>query len=374
MRIEIPELCVVALMGVSGAGKSTFAARHFQPTEVLSSDYFRGLMSNDENDNTVTAEAFETLYFVANKRLDRGLLTVIDATNVQREARAAVLELAKEQNVHAVAIVLDPPLRVCQTRHEQRTNRDFSPRVIARQYDQLRQSFKYLKKEGFRYVFHLRSEEEVENAEIIRTPLWNDKKHISGPFDIIGDIHGCYDELCTLLTDLGYEVDKENHQALPPQGRSAVFVGDLCDRGPKNTDVLRLVMNMVASEQAYCVAGNHEMKLLRKLQGRGAQMTHGFDVTVEQLSRESQEFNSQVETFVDGLISHYIFDQGKLVVAHAGLIEKYQGRTSGRVRAFCLYGDTTGERDDYGLPIRLPWANEYRGKALVVYGHTPTPE
>jgi len=371
MRIEIPEIAVVALIGVSGSGKSTFAKRFFKPTEVLSSDYFRALISDDENNQQVTSQAFETLYYVANKRLELGLLTVIDATNVQKEARASVLNLAKEQNCHAVAIVLDIPEKICKERNKNRPDRDFGDHVVTRQGEQLHRSLRHLEKEGFRYVYVLKSEEEMSDVEIVRAPLWNNKKGETGPFDIIGDVHGCYDELCELLHKLGYTVDRENYITTPPEGRRAIFLGDLCDRGPKNIEVLRLVMNMVQSGVAYCIAGNHDVKLLKKLRGYNVQLSHGLDKTVEQLSAQSEEFVASVKTFLDGLISHYVFDGGKLVVAHAGLKEKYQGRGSGRVRDFCLYGDTTGETDEYGLPVRLPWANEYRGKAMVVYGHTP---
>jgi len=374
MRIEIPEIAVVALMGVSGSGKSTFAKQYFKPTEILSSDYFRALISDDENNQQVTSQAFDTLYYVANKRLELGLLTVIDATNVQKEARASVLHLAKEQNCHAVAIVLDMPEKLCRERNAKRPDRDFGGHVITRQGEQLRRSIRFLQKEGFRYVYVLKNEDDIANVEIVRTPLWNNKKDEIGPFDIIGDVHGCYDELCSLLDKLGYSVDKENYTVVPPEGRRAIFLGDLCDRGPKNIEVLRFVMSMVQSGVAYCIAGNHDAKLLKHLRGSNVQLTHGLDKTLEQLSTQSEEFVAEVKTFLDGLISHYVFDNGKLVVAHAGLKEKYQGRGSGRVRDFCLYGDTTGETDEYGLPVRLPWANEYRGKAAVVYGHTPTPE
>ena len=374
MRIEIPEIAVVALIGVSGSGKSTFARQHFKPTEVLSSDYFRGMISDDENDQTISNAAFETLYYVANKRLDLGRLTVIDATNVQKEARAEVLRLAKEQNCLAVAIVQDISEQVCKARNEQRADRNFGGHVIPRQSQQLRRSIKYLQKEGFRYVYVLRDEQEAQEAEIVRTPLWNNKKEIKGPFDIIGDVHGCYDELCALLEKLGYTVDAFACTAVPPEGRTAVFLGDLCDRGPKNMEVLRLVMGMVSAGVAYCVAGNHDAKLAKYLRKPHTKLTYGLDITVAQLTGQPPEFQEEVRKFADGLISHYVFDSGRLVVAHAGLKEKYQGRGSARVRDFCLYGDTTGETDDYGLPVRLPWANEYRGKALVVYGHTPIPE
>ena len=374
MRIEIPELAVVALIGVSGSGKTTFAGRFFKPTEVLSSDYFRALISDDENNQLVSSQAFDTLYYVANKRLELGLLTVIDATNVQKEARAPVVQLAKEQNCHAVAIVLDIPEKLCRERNAKRPDRNFGAHVITRQSGQLRRSIRSLQKEGFRYVYVLKSEDELADVEIVRTPLWNNKKDETGPFDMIGDIHGCYDELCSLLDTLGYTVDKPHHKVTPPEGRKAVFLGDLCDRGPDNVGVLRLVMGMVQSGDAYCLAGNHDAKLLRKLRGAQVQLTHGLDQTVQELDAQSEEFVAEVKTFLESLISHYVFDTGKLVVAHAGLIEKYHGRSSGRVRDFCLYGDTTGEIDAFGLPVRLPWALAYRGKAMVVYGHTPTPE
>jgi len=374
MRIEIPELAVVALIGVSGSGKSTFAKSHFKPTEILSSDYFRALVSDDENNQKATPQAFDALHYIANKRLELGHMTVIDATNVQKEARESVLKLAKGQNCLAVAIVLDIPEKLCRKRNEKRPDRDFGGHVITNQVEQLRKSIRHLQKEGFRYVYILSSEEEIANVEVVRTPLWNDKKNESGPFDIIGDIHGCYDELCELLAELGYEVNAENCTAIPPENRKAVFLGDLCDRGPRNIEVMRLVMGMVKKEDAWCVVGNHDVKLLKKLKGANVQLSHGLDRTVEQFAAQGEGFATEVKNFLDGLISHYVFDGGRLVVAHAGLKEKYQGRGSGRVREFCLYGDTTGEIDEYGLPVRLPWADEYRGKALVVYGHVPAPE
>jgi len=200
---------------------------------------------------------------------------------------------------------------------------------------------------------------------------------LTGPFDLIGDVHGCRAELEALLAKLGWTVDRDDSgrpvHATHPAGRTAVFVGDLVDRGPDSPGVLRLVMGMVAAGTALCVSGNHEQKLLRKLRGREVKVSHGLAETLDQLAAEPPGFVAGVGTFLDGLISHYVLDGGRLVVAHAGLKEQYHGRASGRVRAFALYGDTTGETDEYGLPVRYPWAREYRGSATVVYGHTPTP-
>ncbi len=241
-------------------------------------------------------------------------------------------------------------------------------RVIQRHTRELRRSLRHLEREGFRKVHVLRGVEEVENATVVTEKRFNDLTHLTGPFDIIGDVHGCSSELEALLGKLGY-VDGEH-----PQGRTAVFLGDLVDRGPDSPGVLRRVMSMVASGNALCVPGNHENKYGRFLRGRNVRHTHGLAETIEQMEGESEEFKQRVREFIDGLVSHYVLDGGRLVVCHAGLPERYQGRTSGRVRSHALYGDTTGETDEFGLPVRYPWAEEYRGRAAVVYGHTPVPQ
>jgi polynucleotide kinase-phosphatase len=374
MIIKLPELSLVTLIGVSGSGKSTFAKRHFLPTEVLSSDFCRGLVSDDENDQASTNAAFEVLHFIAGKRLDAGRLTVVDATNVQVEARRGFVTLAKEHHVLAVAIVLDVPERVCADRNASRQDRQFGAHVLRNQQSQLRRSIKGLRREGFHRVFVLSGKEEIESASFEREPLWNDRRSDSGPFDIIGDIHGCQTELVELLTVLGYEVAPEATTARHPDGRRVLFLGDLVDRGPATPAVLRLAMGMVADGTALCLPGNHEVKLLRALNGKNVTTTHGLATSLEQLAAEPPEFSQTVAKFIDGLVGHYVIDGGKLVVAHAGLPEKMQGRASGAVRSFALYGDTTGETDEYGLPVRYPWAEDYRGSALVVYGHTPVPE
>ena len=243
----------------------------------------------------------------------------------------------------------------------------------------LKHSLKNLKKEGFKKLYILRSEEEVNSVtEIIREKLYNDKTDMHGPFDIIGDVHGCYDELVELLQKLNYKIDSVNDDGKNygfnvshPENRTAVFLGDLVDRGPASPQVLKLVMSMVRNGSALCVPGNHDMKLHKKLNGKAVQEKHGLAETLQQLENESEEFKNDVKEFLYGLISHYVLDSGKLVVAHAGLKEEMQGRGSGAVRSFCLYGETTGETDEFGLPVRYNWASEYRGRAKVVYGHTP---
>lgn len=377
-KFSFPDLSLVVLVGASGSGKSTFARKHFLPTEVISSDYCRALVSDDENNLAATDAAFEILHFVAAKRLAAGRLTVADATNVKPEDRKPLVELARQYHCLPVAIVLNMPERICHDRNRIRTDRQLPDHVAHRQLANLRRGLRGLEREGFRHVLILSSPEEADSIALERVPLYNNKKFDTGPFDIIGDVHGCYDELVTLLTQLGYTLQPDSApQAasfLPPAGRKAVFLGDLVDRGPNAPAVLRLVMQIVASGHAYCVPGNHDVKLLRKLRGKDVQLTHGIIETLAQLEKEPPEFRQQVAKFLDALVSHYVFDGGRLVVAHAGMKEEMQGRGSAAVRDFALFGETTGEVDDFGLPIRYNWAGDYRGQAIVVYGHTPIPE
>jgi protein phosphatase len=387
MKLSIPNLSLVVLIGPSGSGKSTFALRHFLPTEVLSSDSCRAMVSDEENNQAVTNDAFEVLHFIAAKRLALGRFTVIDATNVQPESRQPLVAIARKQHCLPVAIVLNVPEKVCLERNRLRDERNFGPHVIRQQNSQLRRSLRRLAKEGFRHIFVLDSPEEVEAVTIERVPLYNDKRQDCGPFDIIGDVHGCCDELEALLRHLGYQITAvapgepafaSGPVYAHPLGRKAVFVGDLVDRGPRVLDTVRLVRNMVAAGSAYCVPGNHDMKLMRKLRGKDVQISHGLAKSLAEIDALPDgiriSFCKELERFLDGLVSHYVFDDGKLVVAHAGMKAEMQGRGSGKVRDFALYGETTGETDEFGLPVRYNWAAEYRGQATVVYGHTPVPE
>ena len=377
MKITIPDFCLVVLIGTSGAGKSTFARRYFKPTEVISSDYCRGLVDDDENSLDATGDAFALVHAIAEIRMKRRRLAVIDATNVRQEDRAHLVRIAKKYHALSVAIVLNPGEDICHERNKSRPDRQFGPHVIRQQTASLKRKIRQLDREGFRYVHELRSPEAIDAVEIARTPLWTDARGVTGPFDIIGDVHGCADELETLLGKLGYvvswykdEVGRACH-VVPPDGRRAVFLGDLVDRGPRTPDVLHIVTSMVRKGDALCVLGNHDAKFLRWLNGRNVQLTHGLDRTAEQMQSEGVEFRNSVKQFVDGLISHLWLDGGRLVVAHAGIREDMIGRSSGAVREFCLYGETTGETDEYGLPVRHNWAAHYQGKTTVVYGHTP---
>ncbi|MES0211976.1 polynucleotide kinase-phosphatase [Mesorhizobium sp. M0028] len=377
-NLTIPDFALVVLIGSTGSGKSTFAARHFLTTEIISSDQCRALISDDETDQDVSADAFDLVREIAGKRLKHRRLAVIDATNVRAADRKPWIELARKWHALPVAVVLDPGVEVCVARNAVRADRQFGAGVARRMTTEVRKGLGGLQREGFRQVWKLTSEASIDAAEVSRQPLWTDKRDDHGPFDIIGDIHGCSDELHILLARLGYSVAWSEHQGdrmvtvVPPEGRKIVFVGDLVDRGPNSPDVLRIAMSMVAAGTAYCVQGNHERKLSRWLEGRKVTVAHGLQQTVDQLNAQDRGLREALPAFLDGLRSHVWLDGGGLAVAHAGLKEEMIGRGSGAVREFALYGETTGETDEFGLPVRADWAAAYRGKTGIIYGHTPT--
>ncbi len=376
-ELSIPELSLVVLVGVTGSGKSTFARAHFKPTEVISSDYCRGLVADDENDQSATPDAFDVLHYIAGKRLAAGRLTVVDATSVQPEARAPLVALAREHDVLPVAIVLDLPASVCEARNALRPDRDFGAHVIRRQHAALRKSVRNLQREGFRAVHVLRSEAEVAEVTVTRTPLFSDLRHETGPFDVIGDVHGCLPELLALLEKLGYTLTRDESgravDAAHPAGGAPSSSATWWTAAP--TPPACSASSWAWSRPAPrspCLATTRTSCCARCAGGRCGSRT-GLRRPSNSWRPSLRSSAPSVEAFLDSLTSHYVLDGGRLVVAHAGLSQKLQGRASARVRSFCLYGQTTGETDSYGLPVRYPWAEDYRGRAMVLYGHTPVP-
>ena len=373
MNIQTPEFSMVVLIGPTSTGKTTFATAQFNQHEVISSDVCRAMVSDDPTNQSVTPDAFEILHAIADRRLKNRRLTVIDATSLQVKARKSLVNLARSHDCPITALVFDLPHALIYARNQAREDRNIPNRVVRNQIDTLRRSTRNLRKEGFRRTFFIKSQEDADNAVITRTPMRSNQTQDNGPFDIIGDVHGCHQELQTLLQKLGYTVshDEQGANAAHPDGRKAVFVGDLVDRGPGVDQVLELVMNMTQSGNAHCVLGNHEDKLIRTLKGNPTKMTHGLAQTMEQLESRGDEFKQRTADYLRKLPTHLMLDGHKLAVAHAGILKEYQGRHSRRVEQFCMYGETTGETDEWGLPVRLNWAQNYRGSAMVVYGHTP---
>jgi protein phosphatase len=369
-ELALPDPSLVLLVGASGCGKSTFARRCFRDTEIVSSDRCRALVSDDENDQGATRAAFRVLHVLVEERLRAARFTVVDATNVRPESRRALLALARDAHLPAAAIVFALPDALCLERARTRADRSVDAGVVQHHLALLERSLETLPREGFRALHVLRSHEAVDAATVVREPLPVDRRHERGPFDVVGDVHGCLDELHELLDALGYVPD-EHGVFWHPAGRRLVFLGDLADRGPKVAELFDFVMRSVRAGAAFCVPGNHDDKLRRWVRGRRVRIAHGLQESIDSLLSRPPEFRTAVADFIEGLPSHLVFDGGALVVAHAGIKEPLQGRDDGRVRDFTLYGETTGETDEFGLPVRLEWALDYHGRALVVYGHTP---
>jgi protein phosphatase len=197
-----------------------------------------------------------------------------------------------------------------------------------------------------------------------------------GPFDIIGDVHGCLDELLDLMAALGYQVERDGREyaVTPPQERKLAFLGDLVNRGPATPAVLRLVMRMMKEGKAICIAGNQDMRLLAAMHENSRKTTPGAGSALKQLKGEPGSFRHEAAQFLASLAGHYVLNEGQLVIAHAGLKEKLHGASSAKARRFAIDGQNTGKFDEFGAPIRYNWAADYAGAALVVYGHTPVPE
>jgi protein phosphatase len=378
--IAIPEFCLLLLVGPSGSGKTTFARTHFSRTEILSADAYRGLVSDDDDLLEATDDAFAVIHEVVRRRLRRRLLTVVDATNLNPLYRRVFVDIARECYAPCVAIVLDVSEATCRERNRLRT--DVRPRhVVHRHLSQARGMLKTARREGFSHV-HALAEDEVAHASFLRERLWTDRRHEAGPFDIVGDVHGCLEELLDLVTGpLGYAVvqttqppARSRFSVSHPQGRRLISVGDLVDRGPDSVGVLRFWMDAVESGTALAIKGNHDAKLARHMRGQKVSEGHGFARTLEQMVHVSEEDRRDIKAFLDSMTSHMLLDGGALAVAHAGVKADMQGKAGRLVSEFCLYGETNGETDEFGLQVRHDWAAGYGGKACVVYGHVPSPQ
>jgi protein phosphatase len=320
MRIEIPEYCLVVVVGATMAERTSFVSQHFRESEIL---------PEAASDSHLEPRMRSMLLaVVAGAENSAGLRPYLDA------ARHCYLTLA------GIVLKQDP--------------RQHWEKVLA--------------KEGFHQVYSI-GPAELSGVELVRIKAASNRKDETGPFDIIGDVHGCCDELEELMAQLGYS--SEGRHALG--NRKLIFVGDLVDRGPRVLDTIRTVQRMVSAGNALCVPGNHDEKLMRWLKGHKVTVAHGLQQSIDELQALPIEERSRIGEFLEGLVSHYVLDSGNLVVAHAGVKELMHGRMTRSVLGFCLFGQPTGVIDQYGLPVRYDWAADYRGAAMVVYGHTPVP-
>lgn len=368
--IKIPETSLVVLCGSAGCGKSSFAAHNFMPSQVVSSDHCRAMVSDSEEDMSASNKAFRVFRLIIDLRLALGRLTVSDSTALTAKARRELLALGQKHDFQMVAIVFDVPLAECRVRNLNRA-RVVPARVLASHRRLLDRTLAGIGREDFDSV-HIIKGDELDSArvEIVPLPV---RISLEGPFDIIGDIHGCCDELELLLEKLGY--NRTNNAYSHPAGRLAVFTGDLGDRGPRCLDSIELVLDMVSAGSALYVPGNHCRKLHAYFQGRKIKISHGLEKTLQELESADKARRDRIAgrflEIYERAAPYLILDSGRLVVSHAGIKEHMIGRLSERIRRFCLFGDITGATDSDGFPVRRDWASAYRGQSLVVYGHTP---
>ena len=187
-------------------------------------------------------------------------------------------------------------------------------------------------------------------------------------YDIIGDVHGCYDALRRLCTALGYDGEFRH-----PDGRLLIFVGDLADRGPESVRVLRLVGRLVSQGRARMTLGNHDDALLHWLCRQPVDIHKGgLDKTIEEIEarRDGKALKKAVGALLEQAALYLVLDGGALIVAHAGIGEEMVGKTDPETRRFVLNGDAIGKSPD-GRALRRDWAADYQGSAFIVYGHTP---
>lgn len=345
MIIELPTIACVLIHGCNYDDARALAERHFAGDEILDMGSVAG----------------DSLLTVLAQRVAAGKMTAIleaGSPSGAHKLRVALASVARENYARRFGFIM-PGTRIGEPRIDER-----------------------LKADGYREVFEIPADG-LQTLEIRRARMPTDVRHEHGPFDIIGDVHGCCDELEDLLGQLGYAVawteqaDGFGRRPLitAPAGRRVVFAGDLVDRGPRSRDALAIVHTMVERDgTALLVPGNHDIKFLRWLEGHKVEITHGLDATIASLKGSSDRFRNDIHAMLKRLWSHQWLDGGRLAVAHAGILAPMIGRATPRVRRFCLYGDTTGGRDKSGLPVRYHWALDYAGAVAVVYGHTPVAE
>jgi len=390
MLVGIPENALVLLIGPRGVGKSRFAARHFDPGQVVSLPQMRKMVCDQPDLLEATNDAAELQALLVEMRLAWGRFTVVDSTNLRFRNRQNLLTLARKFHAPVVAIVFDLPESA--RAHGERLSGlpSFLPGIpdnltvepLEEQLASLKDALPRLGQEGFHRVYLFSTPEERDQAEIQIQKLPCNRKEHQGPFDLIGDVHGCCDELESLLGLLGYR--REAIAECPgftwrhPEGRMAVFVGDILDRGPRILDTYRLVRSMILARTALAVQGNHELKVYRHFKAAKPEPRPSILQTLREIEQEDpgtqRETIRELVEFIEGLPHHLVLDGGRLVAAHAGLREDLQGRDSALVRNQALFGDAHARFDEESDATRMEWVHQYRGRALVVYGHTPVTE
>lgn len=371
--LRLEEQCLLVLCGPMGSGKSHFVRRWFRETEIVSFRETSRLVFDQENPDETIAAPMSLLFSMVEHRLQANRMTVVDARSLQSRMRRHLVHLARHYQMPVYLMIMDHTVQECQERLGDISDVELSQ--LKTQHRQMNTTAKLAAQEGFTAIFRVSQFGSKGPFPLRESLAVHSEKE--GPFDMIGDIHGCYDELVALLGKLGYELDDkaETEHWAHPQGRKAVFLGDLVDRGPQSINVVDLASAMVNAGQALYVPGNHCDKFARYLRGNKVMVNHGLETTVGELNmleaRERADITQRFMKMYDSSSPYLLLDRGRVLVAHAGLPEFFHGRMSQRIRAFALYGEVTGETDEFGRPMRRDWAQDYHGKPLVVYGHTP---
>ncbi|WP_079508747.1 polynucleotide kinase-phosphatase [Mesobacillus jeotgali] len=400
MRIALPHTGIVLLVGPSNSGKTTLLKRwqeqgKIAPSEVVSSDQFRELVSDKEfvdwrnipkeeadilfdEYSIISKEAFEMMDSLIRTRCRLNKLTLVDATHLQPDDRKRYIAMARESHVPIVSIVLDVPEKVLLERDEQRAN-PRSKRRIKQQYQVFTREKRFMKKEGIRSIYFVK---EVDEIELTRRshPL---ELEVGAGIDIIGDIHGCYDEMIELLEKLGYKKDNEDLY-LHPEGRRFLSIGDVMSRGPQSLRSMIFFYRHVEKGLAYMIDSNHGWKIARWLDGKKVTLSHGDEKVEQEFWQYEEEYGAEaasewrfmLKDFLLKSPSHYILKKNGIptvVCAHAGIKDEYIGKQSPEVSDFCRYGDTDGFNEK-GKPVRKDWFIGHQTSQLIVWGHDPKPQ
>ncbi|MCE1247781.1 MAG: metallophosphoesterase [Firmicutes bacterium] len=328
--------------------RSLFADICMNPESLISVYSCCRLLSGIDGSEPPLHLALELFYRILEMRLRLGVFTAVETPALSQSLLSHIFEL-------------------CNTYYAE-------PSLVITGASGLSDSQKKIeayREKGFKNVWVL-DRESLFNCRlnIKRVSAIRDEKP---PFDIIGDIHGCYDELEELFYELGYE--KKGFLFEHPAGRMPVFIGDVADRGPYSIKMIEFTANMVEAGKALYVPGNHCVKFMRWLNGSEIKLKHGVETTIEEYTAleesERQRIKNRFTSLVENSSIYICLDNGNLVISHAGIREKMIGREHRKIRAFCLFGATTGKTNENGFPERIDWAADYTGKPFLVYGHTP---
>ncbi len=369
--INAPADSLFITVGPAASGKTHFAHTHFDDTQVVSSDDCRAMVSDDPTNQDASLEAFDVMMKIIEHRLRLGKLTIADSTGLNPKIREQLRGIAEKHDRPVIALLFDVSEDRCLQNNKER-DRTVPEDVVKQHVDVFRDQVEEVRGESYHRTYRLTPDQ----LDQIMIRFRNTKVRVSddGPFDIIGDVHGCLTELKELLDRLGYK--RDNRGFFHPAERKAVFIGDLADRGPENIGSMALVMDMVENDRAYYVPGNHCNKLYRYFLGSDVNVRPGMQKTIDEFNElspdQQEEIRDRFLNLYESSPPYLVLDDGNLVITHAGIREEDIGKVNEDVVDFCLYGDTTGETRRNGFPVRRDWALAYRGNALIVYGHSPT--